>query len=51
MKPAREFYEACVGAAGVAAASCVFVDDLEGECGGGPKGWPECDPVRRHHRR
>jgi glucose-1-phosphatase len=29
MKPAREFYEACVAAAGVAAASCVFVDDLE----------------------
>ena len=29
MKPAREFYEACVGAAGVPAASCVFVDDIE----------------------
>jgi len=29
MKPAREFYEACVEASGVAAASCVFVDDLE----------------------
>ena len=28
MKPAREFYDACVGAAGVPAYSCVFVDDL-----------------------
>jgi FMN phosphatase YigB (HAD superfamily) len=29
MKPAREFYEACVAAAEVPAASCVFVDDIE----------------------
>ena len=29
MKPAHEFYDACVAAAGVPAASCVFVDDLE----------------------
>jgi len=28
MKPAVEFYQACVEAAGVPAASCVFVDDL-----------------------
>jgi putative hydrolase of the HAD superfamily len=28
MKPAAEFYRACVEAAGVPAASCVFVDDL-----------------------
>jgi len=28
MKPAPEFYQACVRAAGVPAASCVFVDDL-----------------------
>jgi HAD superfamily hydrolase (TIGR01509 family) len=29
MKPAREFYEACVAAAEVPAASCLFVDDIE----------------------
>jgi len=28
MKPAAEFYRACVDAAGVPAAACVFVDDL-----------------------
>jgi putative hydrolase of the HAD superfamily len=28
LKPAREFFEACVKAAGVTAASCVFIDDL-----------------------
>ncbi len=28
MKPSREFYEACVAAAGLPAASCIFIDDL-----------------------
>jgi putative hydrolase of the HAD superfamily len=28
MKPAREFFEACVTAAGVPAPSCVFIDDI-----------------------
>ena len=28
MKPSAEFYRACVAAAGVPAASCVFIDDL-----------------------
>jgi glucose-1-phosphatase len=28
LKPAREFFEACVKATGVTAASCVFIDDL-----------------------
>jgi putative hydrolase of the HAD superfamily len=28
MKPDRRFYDACVAAAGVPAASCVFIDDL-----------------------
>jgi glucose-1-phosphatase len=29
LKPAREFFEACVKAAGVPPASCVFIDDVE----------------------
>lgn len=29
MKPAREFFDACVRAAGVPASSCVFIDDVE----------------------
>jgi glucose-1-phosphatase len=29
LKPAREFFDACVKAAGVPAASCVFIDDVE----------------------
>ncbi len=28
LKPAREFFDACVKAAGVPAASCIFIDDL-----------------------
>ena len=28
LKPAREFFEACVEAAGVPASSCVFIDDV-----------------------
>src|SRR5262249_28755372 len=28
MKPAREFFDACVRAAGVPAGSCVFIDDI-----------------------
>ena len=28
MKPDRRFYQACVAAAGVPAASCLFIDDL-----------------------
>jgi glucose-1-phosphatase len=28
MKPDREFYLACVRAAGVPAAACVFIDDI-----------------------
>jgi putative hydrolase of the HAD superfamily len=28
LKPAREFFDACVQAAGVRAASCVFIDDI-----------------------
>ena len=28
MKPSRAFYDACVEAAGVSAASCIFIDDL-----------------------
>jgi putative hydrolase of the HAD superfamily len=28
MKPAQAFYEACIAAAGVPAASCLFVDDI-----------------------
>jgi glucose-1-phosphatase len=34
MKPRREFYEACVKAAGVPAAACVFVDDIEENAAG-----------------
>ena len=41
MKPAREFFEACVAAAGLPAASCVFIDDIaenaEGARGAGLK--------------
>ncbi len=29
MKPARAFFDACVAAAGVPAASCLFIDDIE----------------------
>jgi HAD superfamily hydrolase (TIGR01509 family) len=37
MKPAREFYEACVEAAGVPAGACVFVDDIEENAEGARK--------------
>ena len=41
MKPSREFYEACVSAAGLPAASCVFIDDLAENVNGAHRRGPD----------
>jgi putative hydrolase of the HAD superfamily len=47
MKPAREFFDACVKAAGVPASSCIFIDDIaeniEGARAAGLTGLPYVD--------